>query len=132
VREHSTSKPVGTVDVHVELLVDPFGGNVLDGAGLAVSGIVDETVEPTRLLGDPLDDIPHVLVVGDVECGRLTARIDQSIEIALVAGGRVHSPFVLEKGPRARPADTRRTPGDENRLRSCRGHVVELAPTVVK
>ncbi len=45
VGQHGADESVRAVDVHVELVVDLLGRHVLDGAHLAVAGVVDEAVE---------------------------------------------------------------------------------------
>ena len=75
--------------VDVELTTGFLQWHVLDRSIRAVTGIVDQHVEASRLVDDPGDAGPHLVVVGDVHHQRTDSGRGQGFEPVEAAGGAV-------------------------------------------
>jgi hypothetical protein len=77
VRRHQLGQPGEPEDVHVELTPGLVERHVLDRAVRAVTGVVDQDVDPPLLLDDPGDAGNHRGIVCDVHREHMGALLGQ-------------------------------------------------------
>lgn len=108
--------PDGTEEVRLHLGAQVGLGELLDHAEEAVTGVVDDDVEPPEPLHGPLDGLEGRLPVGDVEgqCQDVVAvAAYERVERGDVTGGRNDSVAAPQRGFRTQAAEAARGAGDE-------------------
>src|SRR5437660_6792686 len=118
-RQRRLGHPESAEHIGFDLVAGFLFADLLDGAEMAVAGIVDDDVEPAKALVRLGDSRVDGFLVGDVELDRgdvVAIFLDQISERAGVTGGRGNAVATRQRGLGPYAAKTLRRSGDEPNL----------------